>query len=60
MPTFDEDVEETIERCRRLVKSTLDMEMASKLLKMAEDMKKCSNTLGARGVWRNPTGLGRR
>lgn len=41
MPTqFHKDVNETIERCRRLASSTHDMEMASKLLAMAEEMEK--------------------
>ena len=41
MPTkFDKDVRETIERCRRLAGSTTDMQMASRLLAMADDMEK--------------------
>lgn len=37
---FHEDVQETIERCRRLARTTHDMVMASKLLAMAEDLEK--------------------
>lgn len=37
---FLQDVRDTIERCRRLARSTHDMDMASQLLEMAEDMEK--------------------
>ena len=37
---FHQDIRETIERCRRLARSTHDMEMVSKLLAMAEEMEK--------------------
>jgi len=41
MPTqFQKEVMETVERCRRLARSTKNMEMASRLLAMADDMEK--------------------
>ena len=53
MPSFETDVRETIERCRRLAKSTHDMEMASRLLGMAEDLETALKHAPKEGVRRN-------
>jgi hypothetical protein len=50
---FQDDIYDTIERCRRLASSTRDMEMASKLLKMAEDLEKALRHSTGKATHRN-------
>lgn len=50
---FQKDIQETVERCRRLANATKDMAMASKLLRMAEDLERATRHSSGQANRRN-------